>query len=97
MVATFNNIIASNEFSANNLRRNKSVKSNESKRNLTSAVTTSRNNFFKIEGRNSSIKVDSTIKEYADPLPTFKEVSSRIVSSKKKANLYALKPNSSLI
>ena len=56
MIGVLDNLLNSNEFSANNLRRNPSATSNDSgMKKLATAVTTSRSKFFKIQN------------EYADP------------------------------
>lgn len=49
MIGVFNNLLSSNDFSANNLRRDRSAVSNNSERKKGSAVITSRSKFFKIE------------------------------------------------
>ena len=48
MIGVLNNLLNGNEFSANNLRRNPSMASNDSKRHLATAITTS-SKFFKIK------------------------------------------------
>ena len=55
MVNKFNNLLSSNQFSANNLRKNPSMSTKSIKKPATT-ISTSCMKYFRVEGRGSSIK-----------------------------------------